>query len=175
VTISDETSSTLPLVHSLSRHFRKMSVHDGIGAGKCRRGHIATGWGPRSAIQWVTERYQGKVDTDGKARNGPDDWSREVRGPRTARIVTWSSETMTIVNALPALQFLPAHVNISRQAAPWPTGELDDQPNRCVRFSGRVLWSRLRRDRAGSVPGAGRLVRARSSGSSSEARCGLLK
>ena len=34
--------------------------------------------GSRSAIEWIMERYQVKVDKASKVRNDPNDWSREV-------------------------------------------------------------------------------------------------
>jgi predicted helicase len=57
--------------------------------------------GSRSAIEWIMERYQVKVDKASKIRNDPNDWSREVGDPRyildlLARIVTVSLETMAI-------------------------------------------------------------------------------
>ena len=68
--------------------------------------------GSRSAIEWIMERYQVKVDKASQIRNDPNDWSREVGNPRyildlLARIVTLSLETMTIVDALPPLD-IPA-------------------------------------------------------------------
>jgi predicted helicase len=65
--------------------------------------------GSRSGIEWIMERYQVKVDEASQIRNDPNDWSREVDNPRyildlLARIVTVSLETMTIVDALPALE-----------------------------------------------------------------------
>jgi predicted helicase len=67
--------------------------------------------GSRSAIAWIMERYQVKVDKASKIRNDPNDWAREVGNPRyiidlLARIVTVSLETMTIVDALPPLDVL---------------------------------------------------------------------
>ena len=64
--------------------------------------------GSRSAIEWIMERYQVKVDKASGIRNDPNDWSREVGNPRyilglLARIVTVSLETMIIVDALPPL------------------------------------------------------------------------
>lgn len=64
--------------------------------------------GSRSAIEWIMERYQVKVDKASGIRNDPNDWSREVGNPRyildlLARIVTVSLETVTIVDALPLL------------------------------------------------------------------------
>jgi len=67
--------------------------------------------GSRSAIEWIMERYQIKVNKDSQIRNDPNDWSREVGDPRyiidlLARIVTVSLDTMAIVDALPALEIL---------------------------------------------------------------------
>jgi len=67
--------------------------------------------GSRSAIEWIIDRYQVKVDGGPKGSgivNDPNDWSREVGDPRyiidlLARIVTVSLETMTFVDALPPL------------------------------------------------------------------------
>ena len=64
--------------------------------------------GPRSAIEWIMDRYQVKIDKASQIRNDPNDWSREVGDPRyildlLARIVTVSLETMAIVDELPAL------------------------------------------------------------------------
>jgi len=67
--------------------------------------------GSRSAIEWILDRYQVKVDGGPKGSgivNDPNDWSREVGDPRyiidlLARIVTVSLETMTFVDALPPL------------------------------------------------------------------------
>ena len=58
------------------------------------------------------ERYQVKVDKASQIRSDPNDWSRRWATPRyildlLARIVTVSLETMTIVDALPALEGLP--------------------------------------------------------------------
>ena len=67
--------------------------------------------GSRSAIEWIIDRYQVKVDGGPKGSgivNDPNDWSREVGDPRyiidlLARIVTVSLETLKIVDALPPL------------------------------------------------------------------------
>jgi predicted helicase len=64
--------------------------------------------GSRSAIGWIMDRYQVKRDKESGIVNDPNDWSKEVGDPRyildlLARIVTVSLETMTIVDALPAL------------------------------------------------------------------------
>ena len=68
--------------------------------------------GSRSAIEWIIDRYQVKIDKASGIVNDPNDWSREVGDPRyiidlLARIVTVSLETMKIVDALPALDILP--------------------------------------------------------------------
>jgi len=65
--------------------------------------------GPRSAIEWIIDRYQVKTDKASGIFNDPNDWSRGVSDPRyvidlLARIVTVGLETMKIVDALPALK-----------------------------------------------------------------------
>jgi predicted helicase len=64
--------------------------------------------GPRSAIEWLIDRYQVKADKASGIVNDPNDWSREVGDPRyiidlVARVVTVSVETMKVVDALPPL------------------------------------------------------------------------
>lgn len=64
--------------------------------------------GSRSAIEWLMDRYQVKVDKASKIKNDPNDGWREVGDPRYiiglyARITTTSLETMKIADALPAL------------------------------------------------------------------------
>jgi predicted helicase len=64
--------------------------------------------GPRSAVEWIIDRFQVKTDKPSGIDNDPNDWSREVADPRyiidlLARIVTVSLETMKIVDALPTL------------------------------------------------------------------------
>lgn len=64
--------------------------------------------GSRSAVEWILDRYQVKTDKASGIVNDPNDWSKEVSDPRyiidlLARIVTVSLETMSIVDALPAL------------------------------------------------------------------------
>ena len=64
--------------------------------------------GARSAIEWIIDRYQVKVDKPSGIRNEPNDWSREVSEPRyildlLARIVTVSLRTVEIVDSLPKL------------------------------------------------------------------------
>nr|WP_237462911.1 type ISP restriction/modification enzyme [Leucobacter chromiireducens] len=67
--------------------------------------------GSRSAIEWLNDRYQVKVDAKSGIRNDPNDWSREVGDPRYildlyARIVTVSVETMKILDSLPPLDIV---------------------------------------------------------------------
>lgn len=64
--------------------------------------------GSRSAVKWITDRYQVKSDKASGILNDPNDWSREVGDPRyiidlLARIVTVSIATMKVIDALPAL------------------------------------------------------------------------
>ncbi len=64
--------------------------------------------GSRSALDWIIERYQVKIDKASGIVNDPNDWSREHEQPRyiidlIGRIVTVSLETMRIVDALPKL------------------------------------------------------------------------
>lgn len=64
--------------------------------------------GPRSAVEWVMERYQIKRDKPSGIVNDPNAWCEEVGNPRYVidllkRIVTVSIETMQIVDALPPL------------------------------------------------------------------------
>jgi predicted helicase len=66
--------------------------------------------GSRSAIDWILERYQVKVDKASQIRNDPNDWAREVDDPRyildlLGRIVRVSVETVGIVGGLPHLEF----------------------------------------------------------------------
>ena len=65
--------------------------------------------GSRSAIEWIIERYQVKVDGPSGIRNDPNDWAIEHDDPEyiltlLQRIVTISMETVRIVDALPPLR-----------------------------------------------------------------------
>ena len=65
--------------------------------------------GSRSAIEWIIERYQMKVDGPSGIRNDPNDWATEHDDPAyiltlLQRIVTVSMETVRIVNSLPPLR-----------------------------------------------------------------------
>ena len=64
----------------------------------------------RSAIEWIMERYQVKIDKDSGIKNDPNDWAVEHGKPRDIldlllSIVTVSLETRKIVNALPKPDF----------------------------------------------------------------------
>lgn len=64
--------------------------------------------GARSAIEWLIDRYQVKVDKDSGIINDPNDWSDDPRYiiDLVMRIVTVSVQTMKIVDGLPALEIL---------------------------------------------------------------------
>ncbi|MFG2016902.1 DEAD/DEAH box helicase [Actinomadura geliboluensis] len=64
--------------------------------------------GARSAIEWIIDRYQVKVDRKSGITNDPNDWSADPRYiiDLLKRIVTVSLETMKIVDALPPLDIL---------------------------------------------------------------------
>lgn len=67
--------------------------------------------GPRSAIEWLVDRYQVKTDKDSGIVNDPNDWATEVDDPRyivdlVKRVVRVSVETMKIVDSLPPLDII---------------------------------------------------------------------
>jgi predicted helicase len=64
--------------------------------------------GARSAIEWIIDRYQVKVDKASGIVNDPNDWSDDPRYiiDLLKRIVAVSLETMKIVDNLPALDIL---------------------------------------------------------------------
>ncbi|WP_307077684.1 DEAD/DEAH box helicase [Streptomyces canus] len=64
--------------------------------------------GARSAIEWIIDRYQVKVDRDSEIVNDPNDWSDDPRYiiDLLKRIVTVSLETMKIVDGLPSLDII---------------------------------------------------------------------
>lgn len=64
--------------------------------------------GARSAIEWIIDRYQVKVDKASGIINDPNDWSESPRYiiDLLKRIVTVSLETMKIVDSLPTLDIL---------------------------------------------------------------------
>lgn len=69
----------------------------------------------RSAIEWIMERYQVKVDLNAKGegsgiKNDPNDWAEEVGNPRyildlLLSVINVSVQTVDIVNDLPKLKF----------------------------------------------------------------------
>ncbi|OKH99634.1 damage-inducible protein [Streptomyces sp. CB02923] len=64
--------------------------------------------GSRSAIEWVINQYQVKVDKASEITNDPNDWSEDPRYiiDLFKRVVTVSLETMKIVDGLPPLDVL---------------------------------------------------------------------
>ncbi|MFG2213148.1 DEAD/DEAH box helicase [Streptomyces sp. NPDC048638] len=64
--------------------------------------------GARSAIEWIIDRYQVKVDKASEITNDPNDWSDDPRYiiDLLKRVVTVSLETMKIVDGLPPLDIL---------------------------------------------------------------------
>ncbi|MFJ8944265.1 DEAD/DEAH box helicase [Streptomyces sp. NPDC102395] len=64
--------------------------------------------GSRSAIEWMINQYQVKVDKASEITNDPNDWSDDPRYiiDLLQRIVTVSLETMKIVDGLPSLDIL---------------------------------------------------------------------
>ena len=64
----------------------------------------------KSAIEWIMERYQVKVDKESGIKNDPNDWAEEVGNPRyildlLLSIVNVSVQTVELVNELPKLMF----------------------------------------------------------------------
>lgn len=64
----------------------------------------------KSAIEWIMERYQVKVDKKSGIKNDPNDWADEVGNPRyildlLLSIINVSIQTVDIVNDLPELKF----------------------------------------------------------------------
>ncbi len=69
--------------------------------------------GSRSALDWIVDRYQVKVDKSSGIVNDPNTWAREQGNERyiidlIARVTTVSLETVAIVRSLPALEILEA-------------------------------------------------------------------
>ena len=68
----------------------------------------------RSAIEWIMERYQVRVDKASGIRNDPNDWGLEHGNPRyildlLLRVTTVGLETMRIVHGLPKLTFFESN------------------------------------------------------------------
>lgn len=64
----------------------------------------------KSAIEWIMERYQVKVDKDSGLKNDPNDWAQENGNPRyildlLLSVINVSVQTVAIVNALPQVKF----------------------------------------------------------------------
>jgi len=69
----------------------------------------------KSAIDWIMERYQVKIDLNSKGegsgiKNDPNDWSEEVGNPRyildlLLSVINVSVQTVDIVNDLPKVKF----------------------------------------------------------------------
>jgi predicted helicase len=64
----------------------------------------------RSALEWILDRYQVKIDKDSGIKNDPNDWAKEHDQPRyildlILSVITVSLETMKIVKSLPRLEF----------------------------------------------------------------------
>ena len=65
--------------------------------------------GPRSALEWLIDRYRVTQDRNSGIVNDPNDWGREIGDSRyildlVKRIVTVSVETVKIVKSLPPLE-----------------------------------------------------------------------
>ncbi|MEX2410008.1 MAG: type ISP restriction/modification enzyme [Candidatus Paceibacterota bacterium] len=64
----------------------------------------------KSAIEWIMERYQVKVDKASGIKNDPNDWAEEVGNPRyildlLLSIINVSVQSVDIVEGLPKLEF----------------------------------------------------------------------
>ena len=64
----------------------------------------------RSAIEWIMERYQVKIDKASQIKNDPNDWAKEHNDPTyildlLLSVITVSLETMKIVKGLPKVEF----------------------------------------------------------------------
>ena len=65
--------------------------------------------GPRSALEWLLDRYRVTTDKASGIVNDPNDWGAEIGEPRyvidlVKRVTTVSVETISIVRALPQLE-----------------------------------------------------------------------
>lgn len=64
----------------------------------------------RSAIDWIIERYQVKIDKDSQIKNDPNDWATEHNNPRyildlLLSVISLSVTTVKIIKSLPKLTF----------------------------------------------------------------------
>ena len=65
----------------------------------------------KSAIEWIMDRYQIKVDKKSGIKNDPNDWAKEVGNPRyildlLLSVINVSVKTVDIVEGLPTLKNL---------------------------------------------------------------------
>ena len=60
----------------------------------------------KSAIEWVMDRYQHKVDKDSQITNNPNDWSEDLNYivRLLKKVVTVSVEGARIIKGLPSLE-----------------------------------------------------------------------
>ncbi len=60
----------------------------------------------KSAIEWVMDRYQHKVDKDSQITNNPNDWSDDANYivRLLKKVVTVSVESARIIEKLPSLE-----------------------------------------------------------------------
>ena len=64
----------------------------------------------KSAIEWIMDRYQVKVDKKSGIKNDPNDWGKEHENPSyifdlLLSIINVSVQTVDIVNGLPKVKF----------------------------------------------------------------------
>ena len=64
----------------------------------------------KSAIEWILDRYQVKIDKNSGITNNPNDWANEVENPKyilelLLSVINISVQTVDIVNELPKLKF----------------------------------------------------------------------
>ena len=89
----------------------------------------------KSAIEWIMERYQVKIDLNSKGegsgiKNDPNDWVEEVGNPRyildlLLSIINVSVQTVDIVNGLPKVDF-GAETSEGKELKLYPTMEEGD-------------------------------------------------
>ena len=77
--------------------------------------------GPRSALEWLLDRYRVTTDKASGIVNDPNDWGAEIGDPRyiidlVKRVTTVSLETMALVKSLPSLE--EATQPVTQSAAP---------------------------------------------------------
>jgi predicted helicase len=69
----------------------------------------------KSALEWVMERYQVKIDKDSGILNDPNEWSDDPRYivDLVNRVVQVSMQTLRIVEGLPKLKFDETHLEVN--------------------------------------------------------------